>query len=185
MQSLEDEAVTASIPSLSTSRTSPAAAATTAGVPATEDAGKPDAGHKAEPGMLSRTYCMQPASCLPKQILWPAACYVLLLCDVPEFEPGLPNSVCNIISFNVSALSVQHQVWVVCLLQIARECHFDRIRSNIPHLFACTSEAKLHSFGCLSNQALVQSQPCCQVCCDCVYSTQRNSLIILMRLLQS
>ncbi|KAL0038199.1 hypothetical protein WJX79_007719 [Trebouxia sp. C0005] len=46
--SLEDEAVTASITSLSTSRTSPAAAATTAAALATEDAGKPDAGRKAE-----------------------------------------------------------------------------------------------------------------------------------------
>ncbi len=82
MQSLEDEAVTASIPSLSTSRTSPAAAAaTTAAVFATEDVGKPDAGHKAEPGMLSRTYCTQPASCLPEQVIWPAACYVSELSD--------------------------------------------------------------------------------------------------------
>ncbi|DBA92750.1 TPA: hypothetical protein ACH3X1_002948 [Trebouxia sp. C0004] len=46
--SLEDEAVTASIPSLSTSRTSPAVAATTAAALASEDAGKPDAGHKAK-----------------------------------------------------------------------------------------------------------------------------------------
>ena len=61
MQSLEDEAVTASIPSLSTSRTSPAAAATTAAALATEDAGKPDAGHKAETGMLSEPIaCSQP-----------------------------------------------------------------------------------------------------------------------------
>ena len=61
MQSLEDEAVTASIPSLNTSRTSPAAAATTAGVLATGDAGKPNAGHKAETGMLSEpTACSQP-----------------------------------------------------------------------------------------------------------------------------
>ena len=122
MQSLEDEAVTASIPSLSTSRTSPAAAAaaaaTTANVFTTEDAGKPDAGHKAEPGMLSRTYRMQPASCLPKQIIWPKSCYVSLLSDAREFEPGLPNS-CNIISSNVSALSVLHQLWVVCLLHLS------------------------------------------------------------------
>jgi len=79
MQSLEDEAVTASIPSLSTSRTSPAAAAaaaTTAAALATEEVGKPDAGHKAEPGILSKTYCMQPTSCLPKQMIWPTACYV-------------------------------------------------------------------------------------------------------------
>ena len=55
MQSLEDEAVTASIPSLNTSRTSPA------GVLATGDAGKPNAGHKAETGMLSEpTACSQP-----------------------------------------------------------------------------------------------------------------------------
>ena len=62
MQSLEDEAVRASIPSLRTSRTTAAAAAaTTAAALASEDAGKPEAGHKAETGILFRTYCMQPA----------------------------------------------------------------------------------------------------------------------------
>jgi len=89
MQSLEDEAVTASIPSLSTARTSPVAATTTAAALASEDAGKPDAGHKAEPGMLSRTYCTQPASCLPEQVIWPAACYVSRLHDVVDQACGV------------------------------------------------------------------------------------------------
>ena len=82
MQSLEDEAVTASIPALSTSRTTAAAAATTAAVLATGDAGKPDAGHKAETGMLLESIaCSQP---LPKQMIWPATYYVSLLSDVNE-----------------------------------------------------------------------------------------------------